>query len=76
MSLGEYLEVKVITLIGGSNIADDKKKLTKGGQIIVGTPGRILDLINRKWLITEHLKIMILDEADELLFYGFVNDVQ
>lgn len=63
----EALHLKVVKLIGGANIKRQMEKLKKGPEIVVGTPGRLIELINNKKLKTHHLKILILDEADVLL---------
>lgn len=52
-------------------MSEDKKKLKEGVQIVVGTPGRVHDMISKGFLKTDHLKIMVLDEADEMLERGF-----
>jgi len=56
---------------GGTNIAEDKKRLREGVHIVVGTPGRVLDMVTKGNFKTEYLKVMILDEADEMLGRGF-----
>lgn len=59
--------------IGGTDARADRDALKKGGvQIVVGTPGRIKDMIEKKALKTDHVKIIVLDEADEMLSRGFV----
>lgn len=54
---------------------EDKKKLKEGVQIVVGTPGRVHDMITKGFLKTEYLKIMVLDEADEMLGRGFKEQI-
>lgn len=67
------LEVKLV--IGGKSMDSDVKELENKPQIIVGTPGRIHDLIRRKKINTKTIKLMILDEADEMLSSGFKEQV-
>lgn len=74
--MGEHLSVKVECMIGGNTLDEDIKKLQEGCQIIVGTPGRIYDLLNRRKLKVNFLKIFILDEADEMLDRGFKQKVK
>ena len=77
-SLGAFLEVKVVLLVGGTELKKNKIELKEGCHVVVGTPGRVNDLINRKYLNTEFLKMLIVDEADEMLGLGFleqINDV-
>ncbi|PPE05529.1 DEAD/DEAH box helicase [Williamsoniiplasma lucivorax] len=66
--------ISIAPLIGGARMNDQIKKL-KNSQIIVGTPGRINDHINRKTLKLDQIKTIILDEADEMLKLGFKNDI-
>jgi len=67
--------VKTLAVYGGASIEDQVRKLNKGVQIIVGTPGRTVDLINRKQLKLSNLKWLILDEADEMLNMGFKDEL-
>jgi ATP-dependent RNA helicase DeaD len=72
----KYLKgVKTLAVYGGSNIDDQIRKLKKGVQIIVGTPGRTVDLINRKQLKLSNIQWLILDEADEMLNMGFKDEL-
>lgn len=70
--LGKF---NVIPVYGGASIDTQIKALKKGGQIVVGTPGRVLDLIKRKKLKIEKIKWLVLDEADEMLNMGFQEDL-
>jgi ATP-dependent RNA helicase DeaD len=67
--------LKVTAVYGGSFIGDQIRSLKKGSQIVVGTPGRVLDLIKRNSLKLKTVKWVILDEADEMLNMGFVEDI-
>jgi len=71
MALGEYLNVQVHCCVGGKNMTEDQKKLEHGVHIVSGTPGRVFDMIQRRHLRTRSVKMLILDEADEMLNYGF-----
>ncbi|VDN02274.1 unnamed protein product [Thelazia callipaeda] len=75
MSLGEYLGVKCHASIGGTNVLDDQRKLESGVHVVVGTPGRVNDMITRGCLITKHIKMFVLDEADEMLSRGFKEQI-
>lgn len=57
--------------MGGSSVREDINVLKSGPHIIVGTPGRVLDMMKKGFLRTEYMKLFILDEADELLSHGF-----
>lgn len=77
MCIGEYLKVVCYTCVGGTVVGEDKKKLKEGGvHVVVGTPGRVLDLITKGIFITQHLKVIVLDEADEMLGRGFVDQMK
>ena len=67
--------VKTLAVYGGSSIEDQIRKLKKGVQIVVGTPGRTVDLINRKQLKLSNIQWLILDEADEMLNMGFKDEL-
>lgn len=73
--IGTYLNIKVHLCTGGTDIEDEKKILADGVHIVVGTPGRIHDMIKREYLNTQFLKILVLDEADEMLGRGFLDQV-
>jgi len=64
-------DITIMKVIGGSNLRECQLDLQKRPKIIIGTPGRILDMINRKYLITEQISRLVFDEADEILSYGF-----
>lgn len=66
----------VLPVYGGQDIVNQLKQLKRGPQVVVGTPGRLLDHLRRKSLKLDHLKIMVLDEADEMLRMGFIDDVE
>ena len=69
-------DVTIKTIIGGTSIQDDSYEMRKKcPQIIVGTAGRIFDMIKRRYIKTKHLKLFILDEADEMLSKGFKDQI-
>ena len=68
--------VKVRSVYGGSSIEKQIKALRSGAHIVVGTPGRLLDLIKRKALKLNNIETLILDEADEMLNMGFLEDIE
>lgn len=70
-SLGNFMDIKTTLLIGGINIEESKKLLKKGVHAIIGTPGRILHMLNDKCFNINKIKLLIIDEADELLSTGF-----
>ncbi|KAL6950087.1 RNA helicase [Hanseniaspora vineae] len=66
-NLGDYMNIKSMALTGGKLVSKDLKSLQSGCNIISGTPGRCLDMIKRQVISTRKIKMIILDEADELL---------
>ncbi len=66
----------VATIYGGQSYDVQLRKLRKGVQVVVGTPGRVIDHIKRETLNLSHVKCLVLDEADEMLNMGFLEDVQ
>lgn len=75
IALGDYLDVLCHACIGGTNVRDDQRRLEMGQQIVVGTPGRVFDMISRKSLDPRNIKIFVLDEADEMLSRGFKDQI-
>ena len=70
------INVNVTAVYGGASIGDQIKSLKKGTQIVVATPGRLIDLIERKAIHLEDIKYVVLDEADEMLNMGFKDDIE
>ncbi len=67
---------KVLAIYGGQSIDRQQEQLRRGTQIVVGTPGRVLDMLNRGSLNLQNLGWLVLDEADEMLNMGFIQDVE
>ena len=75
-NLGKNIKgLKVLEIYGGASIVDQMRALKSGAHIVVGTPGRVQDLINRDRLHLDEVDTFVLDEADEMLNMGFVDDV-
>jgi len=74
-TIGSAMKLNVLCATGGSPVRDDIKSLTSGAQFIVGTPGRIYDLMHRDVLRRDDLRVLILDEADEMLQEMFYKQV-
>ncbi|WP_308749347.1 DEAD/DEAH box helicase [uncultured Anaerococcus sp.] len=68
--------IKILSVYGGTQIVKQIKTLKKGVEIVVGTPGRLMDLMRRKVLKLDSLKIVVLDEADEMFDMGFRDDMK
>jgi len=75
VALGHYLKVDVHKCIGGTVVREDAATLSKGIPIVVGTPGRVHDLIQRRYLRPDKIKMFVLDEADEMLSQGFKDQI-
>jgi ATP-dependent RNA helicase DeaD len=73
---GKYTGVKVLPVYGGASYERQIKGLKQGVNIVVGTPGRLLDLINRSALNLSQVEYLVLDEADEMLNMGFLEEVE
>lgn len=76
MALGEYMKIHSHACIGGTNVREDARNLEAGCHVVVGTPGRVFDLISRKVLRTSKIRLFVLDEADEMLSRGFKDQIQ
>ncbi|KAJ1827709.1 translation initiation factor eIF4A [Coemansia sp. RSA 2599] len=75
-SLGTFRKVKVHVCIGGTRVADDERAFNEGAHVVVGTPGRVWDMIKRGIFRTDSVKLFALDEADEMLSRGFKEQIQ
>jgi translation initiation factor 4A len=75
IALGDYLNAKCHACIGGTRVSDDITKLRSGVHIVVGTPGRVYDMLCRNVLRPDKIKMFILDEADEMLSRGFKDQI-
>merc|ERR1712050_249761 len=75
MALGDYMGAQCHACIGGTSVREDMRKLDAGQHIVVGTPGRVFDMISRKVLRTYDIKMFVLDEADEMLSRGFKDQI-
>ena len=69
-------QIKVVPVYGGENIVTQFKELDVTPQILVATPGRLIDLIERKKVSLSEIKYLVLDEADEMLNMGFIEDIE
>ena len=74
--LVEYKDLEVLSCYGGKDIEKQLSALKRGVNIIVGTPGRIIDHINRGSIVLDSIKYLVLDEADEIINMGFYDDVE
>ena len=73
---GQYRGVRVLAIYGGQPYERQIKRIKKGLDVVVGTPGRMLDLIKQKKLDLSNVETVILDEADEMLSMGFIEDIE
>ena len=73
--IGAYTGVRVVTIYGGASIGGQREELRRGAHVVVGTTGRVIDHIKRRWLDLRSVKFVVLDEADTMLDMGFIDDV-
>jgi ATP-dependent RNA helicase DeaD len=73
--LGAYTGVRVVTIYGGQSIGAQREELRRGAHVVVGTTGRVIDHIKRRWLDLRAVRFVVLDEADTMLDMGFIADV-
>ncbi len=74
--IGKYKNINVLPVYGGKSIENQIKTLRRGVDVVVGTPGRVIDHIRRKTISLSDIKTVVLDEADEMLDMGFIDDIE
>ncbi len=74
-ALGDYLQVKCHACVGGTSVREDARILGAGVHVVVGTPGRVFDMLRRRCLRADNIKMFVLDEADEMLSRGFKDQI-
>lgn len=75
LALGDYLKIRSHACIGGTAIREDLERLRDGQQLIVGTPGRVTDMVQKRHLKVDDIGLFVLDEADEMLSRGFKEQI-
>ncbi|KAK9670782.1 translation initiation factor eIF4A, partial [Basidiobolus ranarum] len=75
IAIGDFMNIESHACIGGRTVREDIEKLQSGVHVVVGTPGRVYDMINRGAFRTDYLKMFVLDEADEMLSRGFKDQI-
>ena len=73
---GQFMDMRVLAIYGGTPYGRQKNRLKKGVDVVVGTPGRLLDLIKQSALDLSGARTVVLDEADEMLSMGFIEDIE
>src|SRR5215470_11016476 len=73
---GKHHKLTMALLIGGESFGDQEKKLDRGVDVLIATPGRLLDLIDRGKILLSDTKLLVIDEADRMLDMGFIPDVE
>lgn len=74
-ALGDYLGVKCHACVGGTSVREDTRILQAGVHVVVGTPGRVYDMLRRRALRADNIRMFVLDEADEMLSRGFKDQI-
>ena len=76
-SIGSHMkDLETVLCVGGTDINEAKSGLRKGAQIVIGTPGRIINMIKRKFMSTRDMKLIVMDEADEMLSNSFIPQIK
>jgi superfamily II DNA/RNA helicase len=73
---GRYTRLTKALLIGGESMADQLKVLERGADVLIATPGRLLDVFDRGKLLLSDIKVLVIDEADRMLDMGFIPDIE
>jgi len=76
VAYGKYLKLNHALLIGGESMSDQKDALTKGVDVLIATPGRLIDLFERGGLLLTDVRVLVIDEADRMLDMGFIPDIE
>lgn len=74
--ISKYTNITCEKVVGGTNVRDCQRALEKNPHVVIGTPGRISDMIRRKSLYTDGIKNFVIDEADEMLSHGFIDSIR
>jgi ATP-dependent RNA helicase DeaD len=74
--IGKFRRIRTLPIYGGQSIDRQIRSLKQGVQVVIGTPGRLLDHLNRGTLRLDNIKMVVLDEADEMLDMGFIDDIE
>jgi ATP-dependent RNA helicase RhlE len=72
---GKHVGLRTVLAYGGTSSGHQKQELTQGCDLLVATPGRLLDFLNQTWVSLRRVRFLVLDEADRMLDMGFINDV-
>ncbi|XP_048233950.1 eukaryotic initiation factor 4A-3 isoform X2 [Ricinus communis] len=75
LAIGDYINIQAHACIGGKSVGEDIRKLEYGVHVVSGTPGRVCDMIKRRTLRTRAIKLLVLDESDEMLSRGFKDQI-
>jgi superfamily II DNA/RNA helicase len=76
VAYGKYLKLNHALLIGGESLNDQREALTKGVDVLIATPGRLIDLFERGGLLLTDVRVLVIDEADRMLDMGFIPDIE
>ena len=74
-TIGDFMNIQAHACVGGKSVGEDIRKLENGVHVVSGTPGRVCDMIKRRTLRTRAIKLLILDESDEMLSRGFKDQI-
>ena len=75
LALGDFMNIQAHACIGGHSVGEDMRKLDAGVHVVSGTPGRVKDMMEKTKLRTRNIKLLVLDEADEMLNLSFQEQI-
>ncbi|TXG56894.1 hypothetical protein EZV62_018207 [Acer yangbiense] len=75
LAIGDFINIQAHACVGGKSVGEDIRKLENGVHVVSGTPGRVCDMIKRRTLRTRAIKMLVLDESDEMLSRGFKDQI-
>lgn len=75
LAIGDFMNLQAHACIGGHSVGEDMRKLDAGVHVVSGTPGRVKDMMEKQKLRTRHIKLLVLDEADEMLSMNFTEQI-
>lgn len=73
---GQYTDLRCLAIVGGVSQKAQERSLEQGADVVIATPGRLMDLLNQRLIDLQHVQVLVLDEADRMLDMGFIHDVK
>ena len=73
---GQYTDLRCLAIVGGVSQKAQERSLEQGADVVIATPGRLMDLLNQRLIDLQHVQVLVLDEADRMLDMGFIHEVK